>query len=247
LVCSVLVSQAARLLLRTRTPPAAAVRAAFATETRKVEQAAPSQSMATATTLPAVHPAPTDGTLEMGYKHHHLDMVDNRGDKSNRTINYLVMGTGRFMYAAAARVLVLKLLYSWTASAEVMAMSTVEYDVSALGPGDAVTIKWRGKPIFIRHLTGDEVAQVHAEDTGAMRHPETHTDRVQREEWAVMLGVCTHLGCVPITKAGEWNGWFCPCHGSHYDPSGRIMKGPAPENMEIPPYQFMDDNMLLIG
>jgi len=203
--------------------------------------------MGTHANLPVVHPPANKDTVETGYQVHHLDFNDTRGDKTNRTMTYMILGTGRFLYAAAARVLVLKLLYSWTASSEVMAMSTVEYDLSALEPGDATTIKWRGKPIFIRHLTEEEIFQVNTEDTGAMRHPETHQDRVQQEKWAIMLGVCTHLGCVPIAKAGDWNGYFCPCHGSHYDPSGRIMKGPAPENMEIPPYTFVDDSNLIIG
>lgn len=116
-----------------------------------------------------------------------------------------------------------------------------------LEEGENTTIKWRGKPIFIRHLTAEEVASVEAEDMGNLRDVETHGDRVQKPEWAIMLGVCTHLGCVPIAKAGEWNGYFCPCHGSHYDASGRIMKGPAPLNMEIPDYKFLDENTVMIG
>lgn len=140
-----------------------------------------------------------------------------------------------------------QLLYTWTAAADVMAMSTVEFNTSALGPGEATTIKWRGKPVFIRHLTADEVVGVNGEDVGALRDPETHAARVQKEDWSITLGVCTHLGCVPIHMAGDWGGYFCPCHGSHYDASGRIMKGPAPENLEVPEYKFLDEDTILIG
>ena len=128
-------------------------------------------------------------------------------------------------------VALLQLLYTWTASADVMAVSTTEYNLGKLGPGDCTTIKWRGKPVFIRHLTGDEIAAVENQDQGELRDPATHSERVQKPEWSIILGICTHLGCVPISKAGDWQGYFCPCHGSHYDASGRIMKGPAPENM----------------
>eukprot|EP01049_Picozoa_sp_SAG25_P008860 SAG25_NODE_831_length_5152_cov_4.945577_2_plen_124_part_00 len=113
-----------------------------------------------------------------------------------------------------------------------MAMSTVEYDISSLSPGDAVTIKWRGKPVFIRHLTDTEVANVSGQDLGELRDPATHDDRVQKQEWSVILGICTHLGCVPINKAGDWGGYFCPCHGSHYG-AHHIGTGILP-----PPYWF---------
>ena len=128
-----------------------------------------------------------------------------------------------------------------------MAMSTVEYDLGQLDKGMATTIKWRGKPIFIRHLTDKEVGDVQAEDVGALRDPETHDARAQSAEWSITLGVSTPLGCVPIHNAGDWGGYFCPCHGSHYDASGRIMKGPAPLNLEVPEYKFLDETSLLIG
>lgn len=102
--------------------------------------------------------------------------------------------------------------------------------------------------MFIRHRTSTEVETENAVPLSALRDPQTDTDRVQNPEWLIALGVCTHLGCVPISNAGEWGGWFCPCHGSHYDTSGRIRKGPAPLNLEIPPYKFIEDGQkLLIG
>jgi len=187
-----------------------------------------------------------DTSLETGYQY--LSLYRNTvGDKSQRTTHYAITGSTRMVYAAAIRVFVLKLLYTWTASADVMAVSTTEYNLGKLGPGDCTTIKWRGKPVFIRHLTGDEIAAVENQDQGELRDPATHSERVQKPEWSIILGICTHLGCVPISKAGDWQGYFCPCHGSHYDASGRIMKGPAPENMEVPVYKFLSDSEIIIG
>lgn len=111
-----------------------------------------------------------------------------------------------------------------------------------------MTIKWRGKPVFIRHRSADEIAEANSCDVTELRDPETDDVRVlEGPEWLVVLGVCTHLGCVPIPYAGEYHGYFCPCHGSHYDTSGRIRKGPAPLNLELPPYKFIEEGKLLIG
>lgn len=110
-----------------------------------------------------------------------------------------------------------------------------------------VIVKWRGKPVFIRHRTADEIKE--AEDTKweSLRDPQPDSDRVQKPDWLIMLGVCTHLGCVPIGEAGDFGGWFCPCHGSHYDISGRVRKGPAPLNLEVPAYSFPSDEAVVIG
>ena len=101
--------------------------------------------------------------------------------------------------------------------------------------------------MFIRHRTDEEIADAQAVDKGSLRDPEADDERVQNPEWLVVLGVCTHLGCVPITDAGDYGGWFCPCHGSHYDVSARIRKGPAPLNMEVPPYEFLSEDKIKIG
>ena len=113
--------------------------------------------------------------------------------------------------------------------------------------GNTITVKWRGKPVFIRHRTEEEIAEANAVDVSSLRDPQSDTDRTNNQQWLVALGVCTHLGCVPITNAGDYKGWFCPCHGSHYDNSGRIRKGPAPLNLEIPEWSFMDDTLLKLG
>lgn len=121
-----------------------------------------------------------------------------------------------------------------SASADVLAMAKVEVDLNTIPEGKNVIIKWRGKPVFIRHRTEAEIEEANTVSVQSLRDPEADADRVKRPEWLVMLGVCTHLGCVPIGEAGDYGGWFCPCHGSHYDISGRIRKGPAPLNLEIP-------------
>ena len=132
-------------------------------------------------------------------------------------------------------------------SADVLAMSSTEVDLGKIGVGQSLTVVWRGKPVFIRHRTAEEIAKAQTDDGAALPDPQKDADRVQKPEWLVMVGVCTHLGCIPLGQAGEFNGWFCPCHGSHYDTSGRIRKGPAPANLEIPPYNFLSDTQVRIG
>ena len=151
------------------------------------------------------------------------------------------------IYASALRLLVLKFLLSMSASADVLALASLEVDLTKVDIGQTVTVKWRGKPVFIRRRTPAEIEKEVAVDSGELRDPQADTDRAQNPEWLVVVGVCTHLGCVPISNAGDYNGWFCPCHGSHYDASGRIRKGPAPYNLEVPEYKFLDDTKMIIG
>jgi ubiquinol-cytochrome c reductase iron-sulfur subunit len=131
--------------------------------------------------------------------------------------------------------------------ASVKALATTEVDVSTIERGQSITVLWRGKPVFIRRRTEEEIAKAREVDLKELKHPEKDEDRARNPEWLVMLGVCTHLGCVPLGDKGEYGGWFCPCHGSHYDTSGRIRKGPAPTNMEIPKYEFVNSNTIKIG
>ena len=132
-------------------------------------------------------------------------------------------------------------------SADVLALSSTEVDLSAIDEGSEITAVWQGKPVFIRHRTAAEIEAANDVDVESLRDPETDDDRIEKPEWLIMVGICTHLGCVPLKEAGEFNGWFCPCHGSHYDTSGRIRKGPAPLNLAVPPYAFLDDNTVKIG
>ena len=137
-------------------------------------------------------------------------------------------------------------------AADTLALASTEVDLSSLEEGQAITVKWRGKPVFVRHRTPDEIKQAKEVSLDGMRDPETDEDRVANEKYIVLVGVCTHLGCVPLGQKsgdvkGQYGGWFCPCHGSHYDHSGRIRKGPAPVNLEVPNYKFLSDKLIRIG
>ncbi|MGR3271744.1 ubiquinol-cytochrome c reductase iron-sulfur subunit [Thalassococcus profundi] len=137
-------------------------------------------------------------------------------------------------------------------SRDVVALASVDVSLDGVAPGSRITVKWRGRPVFIDHRPPERIAEARAEDISQLPDPEADEDRVQRDEWLVVIGVCTHLGCIPLGQGsgdatGLWGGWFCPCHGSHYDVSGRIRKGPAPRNLDIPPYQFLSDTLVRIG
>ena len=131
--------------------------------------------------------------------------------------------------------------------ASVKALATTEVDISNIDSGKTITVLWRGKPIFIRRRTQEEISKAQNVNLNELKDPQKDKDRVKKSEWLVMTGVCTHLGCVPLGDKGDFGGWFCPCHGSHYDTSGRIRKGPAPTNLEIPKYEFVDSNTIKIG
>lgn len=169
------------------------------------------------------------------------------GDPSKRAFAYFVLTGGRFVYASLIRLLVLKLVLSMSASKDVLALASLEVDLSSIEPGTTVTVKWRGKPVFIRRRTEEDINLANSVDLGSLRDPQEDAVRVKNPEWLVVIGVCTHLGCIPLPNAGDFGGWFCPCHGSHYDISGRIRKGPAPYNLEVPTYSFLEENKLLVG
>ncbi|MFD2180670.1 ubiquinol-cytochrome c reductase iron-sulfur subunit [Rhodoplanes azumiensis] len=125
----------------------------------------------------------------------------------------------------------------------------IEIGLAAIAPGQIISIFWRGKPIFIRHRTPDEIAKEQATKPSELMDPQSDADRVKagREQWLVVFASCTHLGCIPLGKQGEWGGWFCPCHGSQYDASGRVRHGPAQLNLPVPPYAFVNDTTIRIG
>ena len=131
--------------------------------------------------------------------------------------------------------------------ASVKALSSTEVNVSEVQPGQSITVLWRSKPVFIKRRTEEEITKARQVDLKELKDPEKDEDRAKNPEWLVMVGICTHLGCVPLGNKGEYDGWFCPCHGSHYDTSGRIRKGPAPPNLEVPKYEFVDSNTIKIG
>jgi len=137
-------------------------------------------------------------------------------------------------------------------AADTLALSTTEVDLKPIEEGQSITVVWRGKPVFIRHRTAKEIQDSENVKTADLIDPEADADRVQKPEWLVMVGICTHLGCIPKgnksgEKKGDFGGWFCPCHGSHYDVSGRIRKGPAPKNLPVPSYSFLSDTNIKIG
>lgn len=132
---------------------------------------------------------------------------------------------------------------SMNPSTDVLAKSTSEADISRVEVGETKTYEWQGKPIFVLHRTDEQIKEMEA-STGSDIDPEADGDRLIKPEWLVAIGICTHLGCVPTRK--PW-GWFCPCHGSRYDNSGRVLKGPAPRNLDLVPYQFLTDTKLLLG
>ena len=160
--------------------------------------------------------------------------------------NFLYVTTGAFAAAGAAS-LAWPFVDQMNPDASVKALASTEVDISGVEKGQSITVLWRGKPVFIRRRTEEEIAKAKEVNLKDLKHPEKDEDRAKNPEWLVMLGVCTHLGCVPLNDKGDYNGWFCPCHGSHYDTSGRIRKGPAPWNMEVPKYEFVDANTIKIG
>ncbi len=170
-------------------------------------------------------------------------------EPSRRDFLYLATLAGG---AGLGLAFVWPLIDSMNPAADVLALSTVEVDLGPIEIGQAITVKWRGKPVFIRHRTAEEIAEARADDDAELPDPQSDAERVKRPQWLIMVGVCTHLGCIPLGQKtgdpkGEFGGWFCPCHGSHYDTSGRIRKGPAPENLPVPNYTFLDDNLVRIG
>ena len=144
------------------------------------------------------------------------------------------------------------LLDSLNPAADTLALASTEVDLSAIDEGQSITVTWRGKPVFVRHRTAREIAAARSAAPGELPDPQPDEERTQDPKWLIVVGVCTHLGCIPLGQRigeprGEWGGWFCPCHGSHYDTSARIRRGPAPANLEVPDYRFLDETTVRIG
>lgn len=176
-------------------------------------------------------------------------MSSENNDVARR--DFLMVAAGSF--AAVGGVAALwPLVDQMNPDASAKALASVEIDLSPIKDGQAVTIMWRGKPVFIRKRTANEIKSAKEVALGNLPDPQDDNERVMNDEWLVLIGICTHLGCIPRGQAsgdiqGDYGGWFCPCHGSHYDTSGRIRKGPAPRNLEVPPYKFISDTKIKIG
>lgn len=171
------------------------------------------------------------------------------GDESRRDFIYIMTGAAGAIGAAAVAWPFLDTL---NPSADVLALSTVEVNLAPVQPGQSITVMWRGKPVFIRRRTPVEIDAAAKVKLSELVDPQPDSARVQKPEWLILVGICTHLGCIPSGQKtgdmrGDYNGWFCPCHGSQYDTSGRIRKGPAPKNLEVPAYTFLSDTMIRIG
>ena len=180
--------------------------------------------------------------------------VGNAGiDQGVRRRDFIHIATVSFAGVGATAV-VIPLVSQMAPSADVLALSSTEIDISAIQPGQAIKTSWRKQPVFVRNLTPAEITEANKVAAGDLRQAQTLAERTKpgKENWLITLGVCTHLGCVPLGAAegenkGDFGGYFCPCHGSHYDTAGRIRKGPAPTNLEVPPYEFTSDTVVMIG
>jgi ubiquinol-cytochrome c reductase iron-sulfur subunit len=172
------------------------------------------------------------------------------GEQPRRDFLHLTTGT---IAAIGAGLAVWPLIDSLNPAADTREAASVEVDLAPIEIGQRIVVKWRGQPVFIAHRTLEEIARAKADDSDPrLIDPTKDGDRVQNPEWLVVVGICTHLGCVPVgqqpeTPRGDWGGWYCPCHGSHYDTSGRVRKGPAPRNLDVPPYRFLADGRVEIG
>jgi len=167
--------------------------------------------------------------------------------EGTKAFSYFMVGAASSTYAAAVKNGVWITLSQLSPAADVLAVANVEVDLSTIPEGTTATIKWRGKPLFVRHRTQEEINVESVVSLADLRDPQSDSDRIKKPEFAIVVGVCTHLGCIPLSNQGDFKGWYCPCHGSHYDTSGRIRKGPAPRNLDVPPMTFLSDSLVLVG
>jgi ubiquinol-cytochrome c reductase iron-sulfur subunit len=182
-----------------------------------------------------------------------LNAAKVEGDHSLRRRDFINIAAVSFAGVGAVAVAI-PLVSQMSPPADVLALASTEVDISKIAPGQAIKTSWRKQPVFVRNLTGAEIAAAKAVPLSELRDPQTLDERTKpgKENWLITLGVCTHLGCVPLgtgegENRGDYGGYFCPCHGSHYDTAARIRKGPAPLNLHVPDYAFTSDTVVTIG
>lgn len=185
-------------------------------------------------TAPAAHSAGQDG-----------------GGETRRDFIFIATGA---MGAVGAALTVWPFIDQMNPAADTRALATTEVDLSKIEAGQQIVVTWQGKPVFVRHRTADEIAAAARDDYATLKDPATDAERIAQEtgeagkaEFIILQAACTHLGCVPTFAEGDFNGWFCPCHGSHYDTAGRIRRGPAPRNLDLAPYVYVNDTSIRIG
>lgn len=176
------------------------------------------------------------------------DSNDTSESESSTRRDFVVM-TATAIACAGSVAATVPFFSSLKPDAGVVAVGSTEVDISNVKVGQTITVVWRGQPVFITRRTQKQIEEAQNADVPKLRDPEADSDRIKpgHEEWLVTVAICTHLGCVPLPGKGNYDGYFCPCHGSQYDSSGRVMQGPAPSNLAIPPYIFVNDNKILIG
>jgi ubiquinol-cytochrome c reductase iron-sulfur subunit len=193
------------------------------------------------------------GSTQVRYAHTDIHVPDfysvrNRKPlRSTAVYSYILSGTGAITGVYTGKSLVQGIVGSLSISADVLALAKIEVNLNDIPEGKNMMFKWRGKPLFVRHRTGEEIETERNVNLAELRDPQHDADRTLDPRYLVVLGVCTHLGCVPVGNAGIFGGYYCPCHGSHYDSSGRIRKGPAPLNLEVPPHSFPEEGLLVVG
>jgi ubiquinol-cytochrome c reductase iron-sulfur subunit len=198
-------------------------------------------------------------TIEKGISPVSANTTAHAGEPTRRDFLYIATGA---MGAVGVAAVAWPFIDQMNPDASTRALASIDVDVSSIAEGQAITVKWRGKPVFIRNRTAKEIEEAKAVQMAELKDPMAENDNLPadapasfenrsagegKENWIVMIGSCTHLGCVPVGVSGDYGGWFCPCHGSHYDTAGRIRKGPAPRNLEIPVFQFTSDTNIKIG
>ena len=163
--------------------------------------------------------------------------------------DFLYIATGTVGAVGAAAVLVPLIAQMNPDASTIAAGAPIEVDLGPIAEGQVIKVFWRGKPIFISHRTKKEIEEAQKVNVASLPDPEADAKRVKQghDQWLVLIGICTHLGCIPLAHQGSYDGWFCPCHGSVYDTSGRIRQGPAPKNLPLPPYKFLSDSRIRIG